>query len=367
MAGPVLAALSASPDEGEPARTADIDALAWYAELLRHRHDRLLRVLAGVAPLLDAVVPWVVLKGPVLYAQQVADLGPRPSSDLDLLVDPAGLGDAVAALESAGWRVRERNWDLLARAPFGALHLDPPQGPPERSWREAVARPPELDLHWDLVHRPSVRRTLPIPVPPILARRRRVDVGGLVVPAPDPLDLAIHVAVHAVLGGGGSLGWWVDLHRALEVAGHDADLRARVDTLRARADASGIALPVAVALDRMGRRLGPPPVSGTTPEAVLGDWSGPVGGATWRRLLDVPAPAAVTRTLTAATRATGPAGTVALLGRAASLPWRALLAGVKRTPLRRLLPLGSRIPRLFPGRALTLARGRREGFLARID
>lgn len=358
IAGPVLAALPPVSPEEDPTLTELREALALLADILRAKHAAAVRTLTELVPVLEAIAPWLVLKGPVLYAQQVADLGPRPSSDLDVLVDPAGLGDALDALEGAGWRVRERNWDLLARMPFGALHLDRPDTAPRSSWLDAVARTPELDLHWDLVHRPSVRRRLRIPVGPVLARRQHVDVGGVVVPAPDPLDLAVHVAVHAVLGGGGTLGWWVDLHRALEVAVPDRPAPERPAVLLARAAELGVILPVTVALDLASAGLDGRSVPGVGPLVSRSDHRGG-----WPALLRT-APSSV---VVASTRATGPASVAALLRMLGGAPWRGVLAVVKRTSLRRVLHLGRHLPRLFPGRALTVPKGDRAAFLSRFQ
>lgn len=337
VAGPVLRASATLPG---PAATLVRDVLGHHVLLQRARHAAVLATLGTVAPVLDRAGPWAVLKGPVLAAQQ-QDLGQRVAGDLDLLVDPDDLPDHILALEAEGWTTAERNWRLLGRLPLGQVHLRR-VGPGGR-----VAT--ELDLHWHLVHHPSVRRRLPIPTGILLAARRPVDLGVVRAPALGPEDLAIHVALHAVLGGLGHLGWLLDLHRARAAAATSA--------LSERAEELGVAMPTAMALRHADAVLGAPP--GAEP--------GPAAG--WPRLVAAVRPAALAgahpagpiptlgRVITAASRVDVASSLLALARPVRRAPLDLLARALRRPRLRRFAPLLRHAGRAFPGRALGLARG----------
>jgi hypothetical protein len=194
-------------------------------------HVRAMTDLRLAAATLDgAGVGWAAFKGPVL----AETCYPRPDlrfyTDLDLLVDPAQFPEALAALESAGFTVLDRNWELLnARLP-GELHLRAPAGT-------------IVDLHWHLLNRPENRRRLRMPSAQFLAASRRVAVRELSVPVLMPADAVVHLSVHAGLTGGDRLLWLCDLAlsmRAIE----------DVTLLSERARACGAANLVAVMLSR---------------------------------------------------------------------------------------------------------------------
>lgn len=349
VAGVVLDALPRS----EAAAVARVrDVLTAHVRGQRARHAAVIATLGALAPVLDRSGPWAVLKGPVLAAQQT-DLGRRPAGDLDVLVDPSNLPERLAALAEAGWETAERNWRLLTRLPLGQVHLRPAG----TAGRVAA----ELDLHWHVVHHPAARRRLDVPTAALLAARRDVDLGALRAPTLAPVDLAIHVALHAVLGGLGHLGWLVDLHRAVAVAGvTPATVLDRADDLEAR-------LVTAVALARTADVLG-------DPRDHPGATGRMVGRRGWGAVVALTHPGSdagrhpagpretVARAVASATRRDVRSSTTALVGGVMRTPLRGLTAVLRLRRLRRLAPLLRHAGRLFPGRALGLPRGDRDAF-----
>ena len=107
----------ALPDDGAP--TALVEALR--AQQLA---DQLmvLRLRSELPQLLDvlAPLPFVLVKGPCL-AGTGPDAADRSYVDLDVLVSPGALPDALGLLEAGGYAVRERNWSLLRRLLPGEL------------------------------------------------------------------------------------------------------------------------------------------------------------------------------------------------------------------------------------------------------
>jgi hypothetical protein len=232
-----------------------------------------LRALADLkvaaAALEGAAVSWAVFKGPVL-AELVY---PRPElrlyTDVDLLVDPAQLRDAIEALEAAGCRLLDQNWDMLRDRMLGEVHLKAPAGT-------------TIDLHWHMVNRPENRRRVSLRTEELLSRRRVVTLHRMHAPVLDWADAFVHLAVHASLSGGDRLLWLVDLALALE---HVEDL----DALAARARKSGTTRHLALMLSRV---------------RVISD-SGRVGAA-----LSRVAPHAVERTILAVADAVSPVSEV---------------------------------------------------------
>lgn len=226
-------------------------------------HMQALADLALVGRVLhDIGVQWAAVKGPVLAETVYARFDLRAYRDLDLLVAPVAFPDALRALESAGAELFDRNWTLLLAGMKGQVHLTLPHGS-------------FCDLHWHLVHDREVRDVYRLPTMALLRRARRVVLGGVGVPALDPVDAFVHLAVHACLSGADRLVWLKDLDEILR----------RVpppwDEVVARTRTAGAGLAVAAALGLVGRVLGTP-----LPAGVV-DTLDP-GGA-WRRIVTLAA------------------------------------------------------------------------------
>ena len=284
--------LAALPDP--PAEL--LDALRpWRTEqVLRH-----LTTLGDLAPVAEAFdqagIRWVVIKGPVTAATLWPSPDMRDYFDLDLVVEPERLADAIAVLDALGAEQLDVAWGLIRRQMRAELSFVLPRGT-------------LLDLHWHPVNDTRLRQALRWDVGELLDRRRTVQVGSLEVPGLDPADAAVHLAYHAVHSGGYRLLWLADVAYGLAAA----DPAVVVE----RAEAARLALLVQVAADRVDRVIGP------TPNLP---WTSSRGGV-WRagmRAVDarteVPRPGVSGRsgrTRVASTRPSTGASVLALLGAA---------------------------------------------------
>ncbi len=173
-----------------------------YTDGVRH-HLRVLADLAAVRNTLDdAGVPWLTFKGPVLSSV----VYPRPDlrfyHDLDLLVPREAFALAVEALESSGVTLLDRNWELLVRLQPGQLHL-------------VLGLGTLADLHWHLLNRLPIRRSLSVSVEELFASARTVSIGGVPVRTFGTAETLLHLCVHAGLAGGIRLLWLKDVERAI--------------------------------------------------------------------------------------------------------------------------------------------------------
>ncbi len=210
-----------------------LEGLVTRDRVVRLRCASALETAAGALD--EAGVPWLVVKGPA-----IARLWPRPeqrgANDLDVLVDPAAVGGAVAALVGAGAREINRNWEAVLRYGVAEFPL--------------VLGGVQIDLHADLVGLGRHRRHLRLDTGGILARSRRVDVGPTTVPIADPADQLLHLCVHTGLGGATRLSQLRDV--AAAVRGDPPEPSVFVERARS-AGAMGMCAHV---LDRVGEVFG---------------------------------------------------------------------------------------------------------------
>jgi hypothetical protein len=189
-------------------------------------------------PALGDDLPWVVLKGPVLDAVFYGQPRLRSFTDVDVLVAPRHLGEAVERLEAADFEVADRNWRLMFERVAGEVHL-----------QRAGCAP--VDLHWTLLFSQAMRCVFRFDTAAMLERSRVVEVAGGPVRTFDHEDTLLHLAVHGALEGGDRLVWLKDL---------DVTVRAGVawDEVIDRARAFGVHLPVATMLGRTRQVLDSP-------------------------------------------------------------------------------------------------------------
>ncbi len=200
-------------------------------------HVRALADLDALGDALPPGVPWLVFKGPVLSELLYTRPDLRGYGDLDVLVPRRAFADVVVALERSGLRVLDTNWNLLAREERGQVHIGLRLGTP-------------ADVHWHLVNRAAVRRTVAVPGDALFGRSRRVRLGGRTVSTLHPVDTLLHLCLHAALPGGRRLLWLKDIERALATDAPDWD------DVVATAHRWRVALPVAAMLLRVQRTLG---------------------------------------------------------------------------------------------------------------
>jgi hypothetical protein len=207
-------------------------AFAIQAPGRRARQAVALTDLARLTSMLDDL-PWALLKGPGLADHVWSRRGVREYSDLDVLVEPAAVPDLLAALESSGVRLSTRNWQYVYDGQWAEMSL--------KLWRGTA-----LDLHWNVLGLPSRAPGVHFDTTAVLARTRSAVIGAgsspITVPLPDPADMLLHVAVHALLEGLPTLRHVADLDQLLR--------HYPADDLEERAEATGAALMVAVALQR---------------------------------------------------------------------------------------------------------------------
>jgi hypothetical protein len=212
---------------------------------------------SAIAAFDEADVPFAILKGPVLAEHYYASADLRTYDDLDVLTAPSSFARAIDALTATGATVLDRNWSLLRAEARGQVHLQLPMGT-------------LTDLHWHLVNRRAVREGFSIRTTQLLDRRRSVPVGALSVPTLDPIDMLLHVCLHASLSGGDRLIWLKDIERVIAI--DPPDWGAVIE--RARSWRSRRV--VAVAIERARRSLGVP-----VPDRAL---RGLFGSSPWRRV-----------------------------------------------------------------------------------
>ena len=186
-------------------------ALQDDAEAVLAQHMRALAAVHLLGVALDPVVStWAVVKGPVLAAHVYDRADLRSYKDVDVLVRPAELGAAMAALEAAGCTVIDRNWTLLRKRALGEVHVLTPTGL-------------VVDLHWSLLNREKLRRTFAAGTDAVLDRSVEVALGGRPVRTLDPFDTVVHLAVHAAMSGGDRLVWLKDIEQAVRHVGGEWD------------------------------------------------------------------------------------------------------------------------------------------------
>lgn len=256
----------------------DADHPALLGELAHVEEENVLRHLRAMADLehlrevLDQLhVPWLVFKGPVLAEQYRERPGLRGYADLDVLVPRERFPDVVEGCELAGRRLLDRNWHVIADEQRGQLHLTLPFGT-------------ELDLHWDIVNRQAVRRSVDMDAADLFARARDIEVGGMVVRTFGPEDTLLHLLLHGGLAGADRLVWLRDVERVVAL-----ERRVDWDEVVVRAGQWQVRRLVGTVLLRTRDAIGAD-VPEAVVERVLGPW-----GRRLSRILDVLSPAGSAR------------------------------------------------------------------------
>lgn len=241
LAEPLATVAGAPPALREAARAA--------LEASVHRHLRATWDLAQVGRILDPTgVAWAVVKGPAAVELLYGGGGGRDYVDLDILVDPAGFGTVIEALEAHGLALLDRNWAVLRREMRGEVHHRGASGL-------------EIDLHWNLVN--MYRGRMRIRSGELLGRAVPATLAGVTVRTLDPTDSLLHVCLHAAISGGDRLVWLKDIERAVAMRGPDWD------ELRARCARWKVGAPVGLMLARSAAVLDAA-VPGPVSRALLG-------------------------------------------------------------------------------------------------
>jgi hypothetical protein len=201
------------------------------------RHLQALAGLNNIAKVLgDRAIPWLVFKGPILAEIVYPRPDLRSYRDLDILVPRSAFADAVRLLEAEGAKLLDRNWDFIVEREAGQLHFELSLGT-------------LVDVHWHVLNRREIRRSLSVPVESMFERARAVEIDGTPLLTFDPIDSLLHLCLHAALSGGVRLIWLKDIERLLASTPIDWD------ELSIRARRWRAASPVAAVLARARRTL----------------------------------------------------------------------------------------------------------------
>ncbi|MGH9282896.1 MAG: nucleotidyltransferase family protein, partial [Acidimicrobiales bacterium] len=100
------------------------------------------------------------------------------------------------------FQLLDRNWELIGGEQRGQLHVVLPFG--------TLA-----DVHWHLLNRDVVRRSLSIPMDDVFAGARSVSIDGAPMRTLGAVHTLLHLCVHAALAGGNRLLWLKDIERAV--------------------------------------------------------------------------------------------------------------------------------------------------------
>jgi hypothetical protein len=238
---PRLKSLGATPETLLAGLRSDFEASV-------HRHLQSTWELSRLKSTLDGTgVPWVVVKGPAAVELLYGGQGGRLYQDLDILVDPSGFREVLAALEASDLQQLDRNWVVLRREMRGEVHY-------------GGATRLEIDLHWNLVN--MYRGRMRIPPRELLRRAVAVQLAGVEVCTLDPTDSLIHLCVHAAISGGDRIVWLKDIERAV------AARMPAWDDVVSRCRRWNVAAPVGLMLSRSARFLGAEVPDGVTDELV---------------------------------------------------------------------------------------------------
>lgn len=223
----------------------DPEAPAVLVEPMLERYQqqmvRQLQVQADIAHVSQALgsagLAWLTMKGPSLAEHLWSRPDLRQYIDLDILVDRRSFGAVLDTLIASGAEMVDQNWELIERQVRAEVSLRLPNGT-------------SLDLHWNLVNNPVLRKDFRFDTPTLLARAVDIKVGSITAPTLDPADTLLHLAYHTAHSGGHRLMWIKDVERA--TANPELDWPEAIT----RAKRNGIALSLAVVLDRVGKVIG---------------------------------------------------------------------------------------------------------------
>lgn len=228
LAGPCYERLGGLVPPGPSSR------LAIEAQRDAVRHLVYLGLLGKFAAALDqADVSWVALKGPVLAELSYPRI-PRGYTDIDLLIAPGQLREALDALATTG---AVPDWPSITKGVKNQLSM-------------TVHGLTMVDLHWHLTDVGSARVRWAIPTEDLLKRRQRARLKHVDAWTLDPSDFLAYLALHASLQATQQLGSLLDIERTVASCAPDWEV------LVGRCRAWGVGQPVSVVLNRARRTLG---------------------------------------------------------------------------------------------------------------
>ncbi len=175
---------------GEPC-AANHDAWQLAERFLRARQVRALRLRRYAAELLAALadtgIPAADFKGSDFADHLYPSSNLRPTSDIDILVPRNRLADTAAVLNRLGYAKAAAPSMRFAECEYG-----------EQTWNHATAADIEVDLHWNLINHPVLRRRASIDLTDLDWTRDDAAVEGRRVAT--PATRLVIAAAHATFG-----------------------------------------------------------------------------------------------------------------------------------------------------------------------
>lgn len=192
-----------------PAGTFSSELLDKLAEQHKRNSQRALQALQATHELVRTGqgLRFIVMKGLDVAARAYGDLAARHVGDIDILVDPEQLDEAITMLTAQGWNLAQPeilftvNRNILLRNLHHCILV-----------RKNV---PHMELHWRATHNPfefPIDDWLALPV----SKKSNIGIPGL-----NNEDLLIYLCLHGVRHGWGRLKWLFDLPNILD--SHDMD------------------------------------------------------------------------------------------------------------------------------------------------
>ena len=200
---------------------AQMQQLRWQAIQVGRNNARMMRHLARIArTLAHHDVDVMPLKGGALNLMLYDQLRLRPMSDIDALVRPAAATQAMAVLESSGYR---RGPGLVRGDFFPCFHY-------EVELLSDEPEPVRIDLH----ARPfrPLRYAQTVPDEALWQASRVLETHGAHVRVACDEEQLIHLATHSACHGHARLLWLYDILRLVDLRGRDLDWDRVIDACR---------------------------------------------------------------------------------------------------------------------------------------
>jgi hypothetical protein len=205
--------------------------LAALSLVIRMQRKELTEALA------DKAVPAVVLKGEDFADRLYSRPELRPFSDLDLLVPRRCLEEAAGVLRRLGYQSGENSMKYA-------------DGYGEQTWRRPGQPGSKVEVHWNLVNSPTLRRGVSVEFEDLLLEDAAPAAGGQ--PRLAPCSLLLVAAVHAAASHSfDRLQWLYDVAHLLGGAAGGIDEAWLAEAARK----TGGARALSAALDLTGRAL----------------------------------------------------------------------------------------------------------------
>ena len=193
------------------------------------------RVTPLLKKLVDANIPFMVLKGAVLNATLYDEPGLRGMTDIDVLIQPEDVERTDRVLTEVGC---QRGPDLVREDFYPRFYY-------EREYFTPSCPEVKIDLHV----RPfrPLRYAQTVPDDALWNDPQYVAINGVDIAVPNPVNMLIHLAVHAACHGLAHIRWLYDIERWWDKFRPHIDLSELSD----KCQKWGLSLPVERALRKV--------------------------------------------------------------------------------------------------------------------